>query len=260
MTIPVQDEKEIYTTWDQNVLTSATDKGSLSEIAPCSHEEADTRIFLHVKNAYLSGHQRIMIRTSDTDVVVLAVSMAGTLPNCELWVAYGTVKSLRYMCATQISLKLGIEKSKVLPMFHALTGCGTVSFFAGRGKKSAWGLWNVFPQLTDVISALMARPEGVEDSMAVIERFVTLLYDRTSNLMQVNDARKDLFSRKSRSLEKIPPTGAALLQHTKRAVYQAGHIWSQADVTEPVIPSPSAWGMGARGQALENKVDNPTVG
>ena len=201
-----------------------------------------------------------MIRTSDTDVVVLAVSMAGTLPNCELWVAYGTVKSLRYMCATQMSLKLGIEKSKVLPMFHALAGCGTVSFFAGRGKQSAWGLWNVFPQLTDVISALMARPEGVEDSMAVIERFVTLLYDRTSNLMQVNDARKDLFSRKSRSLDKIPPTGAALLQHTKRAVYQAGHIWSQADVTEPVIPSPSAWGMGARGQALENKVDNPTVG
>ena len=109
-----------------------------------------------------------MIRTSDTDVVVLAVSMAATLPNCELWVAYGTGKILRYMCATQMRLKLGIEKSKVPPMFHVLTGCDTVFFFAGRGKKSAWGRWSVFTQLRDVMSTLMARQEGVEDSMAVI--------------------------------------------------------------------------------------------
>ena len=29
-------------------------------------------------------------------------------------------------------------------MFHALTGCDTVSFFGGTGKKTAWGGWKVY--------------------------------------------------------------------------------------------------------------------
>ena len=38
-----------------------------------SHEEVDTRILLHVKDAMNSGYKDVMIRTVDTDVVVLAV-------------------------------------------------------------------------------------------------------------------------------------------------------------------------------------------
>ena len=90
-----------------------------------------------MKDAYLAGRRRFMIQKSDTDVVVLAISIVTTLSACELWVAYGTGKNLRYVAAHKIALKLGSEKSKALPMFHALTGCDTVSFFAGRGKKSA---------------------------------------------------------------------------------------------------------------------------
>ena len=78
--------------------------------------------------------------------------------------------------------------------------------------------------------------------MAMIERFVILLYDRTSNLAKVNEARQELFSKKSRTLEKTPPTQAALLQHTKRAVYQGGYVWAQTISTQPVLPSPSEWG------------------
>ena len=76
----------------------------------------------------------------------------------------------------------------------------------------------------------------------MIERFVVLLYDRTSNLTKVNEARQDLFSKKSRTLEKLPPTQEALLQHTNRSVYQGKHIWAQTLVTQPVLPSPSEWG------------------
>ena len=52
--------------------------------------------------------------------------------------------------------------------------------------------------------------------MAVLERFVVLLYDRTSVLLQVNGAaRKQLFTQKSRSLKNIPPTCATLKEHIK---------------------------------------------
>ena len=55
------------------VLT-AHDDGFTDEINPCNHEEADTRMLLHVAHATAQGHQKASIRTVDTDVIVLAVS------------------------------------------------------------------------------------------------------------------------------------------------------------------------------------------
>ena len=68
-----------------------------------------------------------------------------------------------------------------------------------------------------------------------------LLYDRTSLCQGVNDARKVLFAQKGRTLESIPPSADALLQHTARVAYQAGHCWGQCIVSNPDLPSPSEW-------------------
>ena len=84
--------------------------------------------------------------------------------------------------------------------------------------------------------------------MVVLERFVVLLYDRTSNLTKVNEARQELFSKKSRDLECIPPTRAALEQHDRRAVLQGGHVWGQTLLPTQVLPSPSEWGWECKGQ------------
>lgn len=68
-------------------------------------------------------------------------------------------------------------------------------------------------------------PEKVKHNcMAVIERFVVLLYDRTSAIVEVNQARKDLFSEKAGNLENIPPTRVALEQHIMRAGFQGAYI------------------------------------
>ena len=48
----------------------------------------------------------------------------------------------------------------------------------------------MFPELTPVLRALEASPKDIsEEHMAVIERFVILLYDRTSSLTSVHEAR-----------------------------------------------------------------------
>ena len=47
----------------------------LSNVKPCNHDEADTRIFLQVKDMAKQGHRKMFIRTVDTDVLVLAVSV-----------------------------------------------------------------------------------------------------------------------------------------------------------------------------------------
>lgn len=101
------------------------------------------------------------IRTVDTDVVVLAIAFFDSLDLDELWVAFGTGKKFHYIPAHEISHGLGPLKSKTLPIFHALTGCDTVSFFPGRGKKSAWEAWQACPLVTDGFLQLMARPDKV---------------------------------------------------------------------------------------------------
>ena len=47
---------------------------SSDKISPCSHEEADTRIFLHARHAVEEGKKVLMIKENDTDVVVIAIS------------------------------------------------------------------------------------------------------------------------------------------------------------------------------------------
>lgn len=44
-------------------------------VSPCNHEEADTRLFLHARHAALGGSRSINIVSSDTDVVVIGVSV-----------------------------------------------------------------------------------------------------------------------------------------------------------------------------------------
>ena len=62
------------------------------------------------------------------------------------------------------------------------------------------------------------------------------MYDKQSTAECINDARKELFSKKGRSLENIPPTKDALLQHLKRVIYQAS-IWFTSYERMPHIPS-----------------------
>ena len=62
------------------------------------------------------------------------------------------------------------------------------------------------------------------------------MYDRTSSCNSVDDARCELLTQKGRSIEFIPPTAAALLQHAKRAVYQVAYVWGQSLLKAPVLP------------------------
>ena len=117
-----------------------------------------------------------------------------------------------------------------------------MSSFAGMGKKTACAAWNVYPEVTEAFEELMHVADPISDrTLEVIERFVVLMYSRTSDLSRVNDARKQLFAQKSRSLENIPPTQAALVQHLKRAFYQC-NCWNMCLSADPQLPDPSDWG------------------
>ena len=68
------------------------------------------------------------------------------------------------------------------------------------------------------------------DHFQKIERLLT------SSLSSANEAREELFCRKNRSIDDIPPTQNALLQHTQRAMNQAG-IWTTSTQVHQVVLS-----------------------
>ena len=118
-----------------------------------------------------------------------------------------------------------------------------MSCFGGRGKKTALEAWKSYPDVTDVFLALAYKPLEVSNRCVEhLDHFVVLMYDRTSGKTLVNDARKQLFAQKRRTLDAIPPTRAAPVGHAKRAAYKAGQCWGQALMPSPVLPSPQEWG------------------
>ena len=120
--------KEVHTTYGEFVLSSPP-----TEMMECSHEEADTRLVLHAYHASQCGYRKILIRTVDTDVLVLAVARVQDLSVDEIWMAFGTGKHFRYLPVHSIAEKLGPQRSRALPMFHSVTECDTVSFFFREG-------------------------------------------------------------------------------------------------------------------------------
>ena len=109
--------------------------------------------------------------------------------------------------------------------FHAFSGCNVISGFNGKGKKRAWQTWKVFDEAAPTFVKLRHTPIEIENCDATVEKYVVLMYIRSSETSLVEETRLDLFAKKQRSFDSIPPTQSALKEHAKRVAYHAGHIW-----------------------------------
>ena len=209
-------------------------------LQPCNHEEADTRMFVHVNDAITQDNFRsVLIHLVDIDVVVVVNAAYGF--NVEIFVAFRTGNSFRGIEAHQLAQKLGLEKCVAILLFHSFTGYDSTSFFSCRSKMSAWTVWDLFDDVTRVFCALPMHPENIHTEMPVLERLVVLLYHKTSSKLEVDESRFKLFSAMNRQIDNIPPTAASLVEHTKRAVLQA-NIWHlDRKETNELDPASFGW-------------------
>ena len=224
---------------------------SFEGLAPCNHEEVDTRMFVHARHAVSHGHKMVMLKANDTDVLVIAITVFPVLKDQvfeKMWLAFGHGNDTRFISVHDVISTLGLDKSKGLSFFHAFTGCDIVSAFRHKAKKTAFQTWNVFPEVSDVFAKLSKYPPVItSDDQEVIEQFVITMYDRSSSFTDIDAVRLDMFGHKQRSYDSIPPTRAALTEHTKHATYQAGCIWSQATLCHMEIDSHGEWGWKKQG-------------
>ena len=84
---------------------------TIEEEFRCNHEEADTRMLFHLSK--LASPSNIVIRTVDTDVLVIALGELHKLEDGkQVWMETGITSknTLRYISVNKIYDKLGVDR------------------------------------------------------------------------------------------------------------------------------------------------------
>ena len=83
----------------------------------CTHEEADTRIIVHLFHSVRRGKKKILIRTVDTDVLVILLGefdkVSEICPDLNLWIALGVGKDFAFYSTNTIYNEIGAKSTFV---------------------------------------------------------------------------------------------------------------------------------------------------
>ncbi|XP_056105946.1 uncharacterized protein LOC130084505 [Rhinichthys klamathensis goyatoka] len=186
----------------------------------CDHEECDTRVFLHAQHA-AQEHQTVVIKSPDTDVAVIALSLQPDLP-CRLYFFTGVGNKTRLIDLAKVSSALGTSVCLALIGIHTFSGCDSTSAFYGKGKRKAFSVACEKEEYLTAFTNLGSSFNLDQSTFELLCTYVCHLYGQSS-AENVNDARYKAFCMASSALPELsmPPTSDALYQHCKRANYQA---------------------------------------
>jgi len=237
-------DRQFIVTHHENILSNC---GMTMPV--CSHEEADTRLLHHVKHALSENMTFVQILSNDTDVVILALGVYHTLCSNHIFddlvIEFGMGKNYRKISIKSLADSLGQLRSQALVFFHAFSGCDTTSAFKSIGKKKSYEALKAYPEIETIFADFHVHPfpqlNENDSRFQKIERFVILMYSRTSISTSVNEVRMNMYFSRTQNIENIPPTRNALFFHTKRALYQSG-VWSRCLDAQQNLPSPKGFG------------------
>ena len=114
----------MYLGYDQECFKLTIESVESVEHLRCNHEEADTRIFLHAKDAALIK-ETILIVCEDTGVCTLAIAKANII-SVPIYQKRDTQNRTRFINITEISNILGSDISASLLGVSAFAGKATV--------------------------------------------------------------------------------------------------------------------------------------
>ena len=99
----------------------------------------------------------------------------------------------------------------------------------------------MYPEVIEVFIRASDLVEMGERDFSIIQRYVILMYDRTSGIEDVNDCRKYLFTKNGRKIENCPPTKDALMQHVLRSKL-VSNTWINCMKSIHPEPAYEKWG------------------
>ena len=178
--------KLLIVTYEDTIISSAEIENmpSFTSIVQCQSEEADQRIVRHVIQCLKSSvYNRIIVRTIDTDVLIMLISfLADLVDGFKTEIHAELVNSAVFYHINTITKTLGKEVCAALLFFYAFTGCDIVSSFYGKGKVKAWDTW-INNQKKDEFTAVFKSLGNccciiTDEQMCLLEEFVEVLYGR----------------------------------------------------------------------------------
>ncbi|KAL8606681.1 hypothetical protein ACOMHN_055356 [Nucella lapillus] len=182
---------------DAEKVWSSSDK-DVTHLSSAEHEEADTRMLLHAKEAREQGYPQVVIDSRDTDVLVLLVAHQPQL-SIFVWMQTGTPRKKHFVPVHQINIT--DQQRESLLAFHAITGSDSTSQFAGIEKKSAW---NVFLDNPHLLQILGMEDFPDEEVLMDAESFVCKLYNPNTQHTSTQPLRCNLFRSVKKTLENFP--------------------------------------------------------
>ena len=207
-----------------------------------NQEEANTRMFFHIKNAKSKGYAGTLIISEDTDVSLLGIYTTTFLPEFTIYQKCGTEVRSRFVNIPEISHVIGETISECLPGLHVYTGCDTVSCFAGKGKVKSRKVVQRCEKSQLALSELGGQEKVSTDLYKMLEEFTCLLYG-SKTLSDINELRYELFCFRKGKIDssQLPLCRHALRKHIDRVNYQCV-IWKSCFEQYPMILEPQEHG------------------
>ena len=183
-------EKQLYVSHGGHCLSYENTESGLKVSIPADlqgkHEEADTVIARHVK--LLCG-KSILVRSSDTDVLIILLALVGRLALKDVKMDYGSGNTRRYIDVSGIAENLNKTSpcfTDALLGFHALTGCYFTSSFNRKGKIQPFKRLESDHEYVNPMCTLSTTDVDVDG----LTKYVALLYHcDTSNENDDGDIR-----------------------------------------------------------------------
>ena len=230
---------------DEKALKVSNDVVHIIEQLRSNHEEADTRMLLHV--AYQARHnaKRVIVVSPDTDVFVLLVYHFSHMGVSEVFFKTGRKSThadlTRFIPIHNVVCKLNEEQTNILLSVYALTGCDTCCALFGIGKKKAFKTMMTYSAELQGLADI-----GKEHSLSLTARlacvsFVGLLYG-CNGCWSLNKLRVNrVLENKKVKPRKLPPTDDSFILHVLRCSYQI-MIWMESLTSIVELPSPTDYG------------------
>ena len=150
---------------------------------------------------------RFVVRTVDTDVLVLMISNSPFMKeinnSTRVFTTMGSnSKQIKVYDVIELASTIGHTFCKGLPFFYAFTGCDTVSSMYNCSKTHFWD--ELFkqpniPQLLQVFAELSNQPMAItSEHVDILEKFLVKVYYLTKvNTNSLTDERAAHFKRKA---------------------------------------------------------------
>ena len=224
------------------------------------HEEADARMFFHVHK--ITGQKNIVIRTNDTDCLVIGLGSQSNFCNHKVWIDAGLVSNntRRYIDMTKLAANLGESLCSAMPAYHAFTGCDYTAAFSRKGKVRPLKILEKNANFQNSFTALGKEQTISDETFSSIEKFTAEMYGKRKSQF-INDIRLELFLERYKPSGKLdearisclkkmdgstlPPCHNVLKQKIKR-VHLIANRWNSVDLAtqSPISPTESGWTLG----------------